>query len=385
MASRIVITDSDSDTTEDAQIARVERLLKEKTEKERKKKLNKATKTVTRDSRRDVQRPQDRLKQMILVLDSTLSENRDLMEALVEELEEAGVEYRVGEGGPVGSIRWRRKQKERNVTDDARITEFDSEREENHLLLTLEAQGFAGLVQYSKMTEQGILLPDGSQTLQDYIGEVKRQNNDMNISLAVEGMDKYFRGNKTRANRQFRKRVLGKATSTSDGGGNTCEPPEVTWVDCQAAIVSLQLMIGCSVRLCPGPEELAEYVFTLTKAVSEKPFQKESKFSFHPDAATTHKKRAVDSESQLSATWKNQLMQFNNLSEPMASAVVAQYPTPAHLIEAYGSCDNAPLLLQDITVRRGVGTVASTRRLGPVQSQRIHLLLTTADPHVTIT
>lgn len=58
---------------------------------------------------------------MILVLDSTLSENRDLMEALVEELEEAGVEYRVGEGGPVGSIRWRRKQKERNVTDDARV------------------------------------------------------------------------------------------------------------------------------------------------------------------------------------------------------------------------------------------------------------------------
>ena len=80
----------------------------------------------------------------------------------------------------------------------------------------------------------------------------------------------------------------------------------------------------------------------------------------------------VESGNQLSTTWKNQLMQFNNLSEPMAAAVVAEYPTPAHLIsvshdrhcsaipvfnsglmfQAYASCDEhrAPLLLQNITV-----------------------------------
>ena len=35
-------------------------------------------------------------------------------------------------------------------------------------------------------------------------------------------------------------------------------------------------------------------------------------------------------------------------------------------------------------VRRGVGTVASTRRLGPVQSKRIYTLLTSRDPSLTL-
>ena len=58
---------------------------------------------------------------MVLILDSTLVQNRDFMEALVEELDEAGVEHRVGQDGPVGSVRWRRKQHERSVTDDAQV------------------------------------------------------------------------------------------------------------------------------------------------------------------------------------------------------------------------------------------------------------------------
>ena len=83
-------------------------------------------------------------------------------------------------------------------------------------------------------------------------------------------------------------------------------------------------------RLCTGPEQLAEYILTLTKAVAEKPFRsavlynntiiiipqskikyvyilyitvtllmvvlfslyrKESPFSFHPDAVTGNKKK----------------------------------------------------------------------------------------------
>ena len=39
-----------------------------------------------------------------------------------------------------------------------------------------------------------------------------------------------------------------------------------------------------------------------------------------------------NSANQVSSTWKHQLMQLNNMSEPMASAVVAAYPSPAHLL-----------------------------------------------------
>ena len=39
-----------------------------------------------------------------------------------------------------------------------------------------------------------------------------------------------------------------------------------------------------------------------------------------------------ESDDQLATTWKNQLMQFNNVSESMALAVVAEYHTPSHLL-----------------------------------------------------
>ena len=60
--------------------------------------------------------------------------------------------------------------------------------------------------------------------------------------------------------------------------------------------------------------------------------RKESHFSFHPEAATSGLRKRAESGDQVGTTWRNQLMQFNNLSQPMAAAVVAAYPSPAHLI-----------------------------------------------------
>ena len=109
---------------------------------------------------------------MVLVLDSSLAENSEFMESLVGELEE------VGGGGVPGGVTWRRKQRERNVTENAevgtllyvygfflctyihQIEEVVFEKEENHLLLTLEAHGFAGLVKMSvSRLEQASILP----------------------------------------------------------------------------------------------------------------------------------------------------------------------------------------------------------------------------------
>ena len=39
-----------------------------------------------------------------------------------------------------------------------------------------------------------------------------------------------------------------------------------------------------------------------------------------------------ETDNRVSLIWKHQLMQFNNLSESMAAAVVASWPSPAHLL-----------------------------------------------------
>ena len=139
MAASIVISDSDSETDEDlhslprvplvsrrpfSQVTRAEEKLRQ-TSKSRE---NKAparpggARAQSRVGQQQSSNPRERLRQMVLVLDSSLAENCELMESLVEELEEAGVEHRVCHGGaPAGGVRWRRKQRERVVSSDGQV------------------------------------------------------------------------------------------------------------------------------------------------------------------------------------------------------------------------------------------------------------------------
>ena len=90
----------------------------------------------------------------------------------------------------------------------------------------------------------------------------------------------YCRGSKTRLNRQFRVACLDSATSNSADGGHVPSsgrgkekvPSEdifssVSQVDCEEALVRLQLSSKCVVRTCKDGTELAEYVLNLTKAL----------------------------------------------------------------------------------------------------------------------
>ena len=65
-----------------------------------------------RAGRRENKTPQERLRGMVVVLGSSLSESSEFMECLVEEMEEVGVELRVGVGGAPGGVSWRRKQRD---------------------------------------------------------------------------------------------------------------------------------------------------------------------------------------------------------------------------------------------------------------------------------
>ena len=82
-------------------------------------------------------------------------------------------------------------------------------------------------------------------------------------------------------NRQFRQAMLNSDPGGSGSGGCGSRkrgrkkvPTEdmfsdVSRVECEEAMVRLQLARGCVCRLCETGEELAGYVVTLTKAISE--------------------------------------------------------------------------------------------------------------------
>lgn len=85
------------------------------------------------------------------------------------------------------------------------------------------------------------------------------------------------RGNKTRINRQFRKAVLATDPSSSADNSNTTSSSrlfsDVTRVDYEEALVELQLVTGCGVRMCASGVQLAHYVVSITKALAEVPYQ----------------------------------------------------------------------------------------------------------------
>ncbi|XP_066955609.1 crossover junction endonuclease EME1-like [Macrobrachium rosenbergii] len=85
--------------------------------------------------------------------------------------------------------------------------------------------------------------------------------------------------------------------------------------------------------------------------------------------------------------WRQQLEQFINVGNEVAQAIVREYPSPQALVQAYRhstSEKEASHLLADIPVRRGIGPLESTRRIGPELSKKIHLFFTCTDPSVNL-
>ena len=91
-------------------------------------------------------RPSERLGRMVVVLDSTLSENKEFMEVFTT----LGVSHQISDSSEPGCVRWRRIMSERTVNDEALIVKNHSLVYENEVLIMLEAQGYVGLVHYSK-------------------------------------------------------------------------------------------------------------------------------------------------------------------------------------------------------------------------------------------
>ncbi|KAM5212403.1 crossover junction endonuclease EME1 isoform 3-T4 [Hipposideros larvatus] len=89
----------------------------------------------------------------------------------------------------------------------------------------------------------------------------------------------------------------------------------------------------------------------------------------------------------LAQVWRRQIQQLNRVSLEMASAVVATYPSPQLLVQAYRRCfseQECQNLLADIQVRRGEGVTSTSRRVGPELSRRIYLQMTTLQPDLSL-
>ncbi|NXJ70320.1 EME1 endonuclease, partial [Rostratula benghalensis] len=151
-------------------------------------------------------------------------------------------------------------------------------------------------------------------------------------------------------------------------------------------LVDLQLCKQVQVSFFESSEELGEFATMFTKAVAEAPFKREREnmgFPFYLEKRWCSGVRVDPSGKGLLEVWKRQIQQFNRVSREMAEAIVAAYPSPQLLIQAYSRCSSEQereKMLADIHVHRGEGVTATSRRIGPELSRRIYLQMTSHDP-----
>ncbi|XP_078135795.1 structure-specific endonuclease subunit EME1 isoform X2 [Sander vitreus] len=244
-----------------------------------------------------------------------------------------------------------------------------------------------GLIQEERHGRSGSV-----PTLTSWVQEQQRRRPGNILSLAVIDLEKYFRSQKSQGQKRFREAVAGEQR----GGGNVRRKrksggaelrPEVSRVE---AVVHLQLHTGVSVRFLSTWKDFTDHITMTTKAVAEAPFKREREetgFSFYLESEWAGGQRVDRAGKGLLQVWKRQIQQLNRVSPDMASAILAAYPSPQRLHQAYGLCETDSeriSLLSDLLIRRGEGVTSTTRRVGPELSKRLFLTMTSCDPQQTL-
>ena len=76
--------------------------------------------------------------------------------------------------------------------------------------------------------------------------------------------------------------------------------------------------------------------------------------------------------------WKQQFLQFKNVSPNIAEAIISEYPS-AILLMKCTIIDEGVKVLENSVIRRGAGVLETTRRVGKEMPRRFYLYFNNID------
>ncbi|XP_067101534.1 probable crossover junction endonuclease EME2 [Osmerus mordax] len=157
-------------------------------------------------------------------------------------------------------------------------------------------------------------------------------------------------------------------------------------LDIEEVLVYLQLYRNVSVAFLDGWQEVTDHVCSVTKALSKRPFKRLTErveLPFCVDGSWASGARVERDGSGLGQVWSRQIQQLNRVSPAVASALVAAYPSPWLLLQAYEGVateEERRGLLAGILVKSG----GKERRIGPEISTRVYRSLTAQNPQLVL-
>ncbi|XP_071249883.1 crossover junction endonuclease EME1 isoform X1 [Salvelinus alpinus] len=267
---------------------------------------------------------------------------------------------------------------------------------EAHTVMQVPVDDFINLI-HSYTQEQRGGGADCSASLTSWTLGLQARNPGRTPSLVVIDLEKYFRSQKSQNQKKFRDAVLGDEQAAGKGAVKKRRKkdegdalPKVSRVEVEEAVVHLQLHTGVQVHFLSTWKEFSDHIAMATKAVAEAPFKREREktgFSFYLESEWAGGQKVDRAGKGLLQVWKRQIQQLNRVSQDMASAILAAYPSPQLLNQAYSRCKSEReklSLLSDLLIRRGEGVTSTTRRVGPELSKRLCLVMTSSDPQQTL-
>ncbi|XP_035889653.1 crossover junction endonuclease EME1 [Phyllostomus discolor] len=336
-------------------------------------------------NRPKAQRPEECLKHLVVVLDPVLLQTEGGGQ-LLGALQAMECCCAIEAQAVPRSITWRRR------AVPAAVLWQDGEEgwvEEPVVLVLLLAEAFVLMVHNFKQGSAGGT-EDGEETLRSFVTDITARTAGKALSLVIVDPEKRLsapspprRRKQGVANREQAKKKKSKPPEADTG-------PTVSRVDMEKALVDLQLHTDAQARVVQSWKELADFACAFTKAVAEAPFKRlrdQTSFSFCLESDWAGGAKVDRAGRGLAQVWRRQIQQLNRVSLEMASAIVAAYPSPQLLVQAYRRCfseEERQSLLADIQVRRGEGVTSTSRRVGPELSRRVYLQMTTLQPDLSL-
>ncbi|XP_032358983.1 essential meiotic structure-specific endonuclease subunit 2 isoform X3 [Etheostoma spectabile] len=151
-------------------------------------------------------------------------------------------------------------------------------------------------------------------------------------------------------------------------------------------LVVEELYKNISLVFLEGWQEVTNYVCAVTKALSKHPFKlltEQAELPFCVDGSWASGVRVEKDGSGLIQVWSRQIQQLNRVSPAVASTVIAAYPSPQLLLQAYQSLaseEDRKGLLAALLVKSG----GKERRIGPEISARVYRCFTAQNPELVL-
>ncbi|XP_076650966.1 methyl methanesulfonate sensitivity 4 [Halictus rubicundus] len=315
-------------------------------------------------------KPGECMKFMEVVLDEGI-EQFSCKNEIITTLLDASVRYSIREELIPNSITWKRSIENSYVNEANEIrTVTDTENVKQILIIWNWDEGVRKVADGSFCTT---------------ISSIKATLPNYNMMLVIYGIGDYFAYRKKSKNSGKNGEKTQKTKSK-----NSCEfnnYPEISKQQLESCLNEIQVITKCSSRLINTSEELSLMVYQCTKAIAEIPFKAEknesltSKFDWYVMGDNRNSVRVDKDGNGLKRLWQQQLCQFNLSSLEIAEAICSVYRCPADLMEAYNNCTQTEgmNLLKDIPIRRAVGPLTTSRKVGPELSKKVYIMFTSED------